>query len=271
METREALFKLDSTLGSVWRLDTNGFQRILVRDLISQKAFTERKKDQVLKHLRAIEIPEINLRQESISNVVAFLQKQIREMDHTISRDSDDFLRLKYIGYGGTASDVTFKAEKISALEALKIITEVAGFRYRIEDDCIVVEPWSLGGGPIEGHIYEVSPLLRDRLTGTSISNVFSKLGFDLTAWTGLKYSPELDMLVACTTYSEHQRFQELLFSTGLARQESGRFRLVSSLERGQHILFLLDDKTGETWLYRCMVTPDGRNRESFDFIHTDW
>ena len=271
VRSEDAIFKLDSQLGSVWRMDTNAFQRIPVRDLVSQKGFSEWQEKQFLKRLDAVKIPEIDFRQESFSNAVAFLQAQIKRLDPTIAAGSDAFLRLKYVGSDDSIPLITFTARDISALETLKILTQISNMKYRVEDDHIVITPWFGGGGPVTFHTYQVSPSLRERLHGTTISNVLSELGFDMKPWTRLKYSPELDIIVAGTTYSEHQRFQELLYLTDLARQWPGRFRLVSRQHAGSHRLFLLDGKTGQTWLYRATIGKNGKKAESFDLLQTTW
>lgn len=271
VRSEDALFKLDSHLGSVWRMDTNAFRLIAVRDLVSQKGFTEWQEKQCLKRLDAIKIPEVDFRQDSFSNAIAFLQKQIKQLDPMIATGSHDFLRLRYVGADDAVPLITFTAREISALETLNILTQVANMKYRLEDNHVVITPWYDGGGPVTVHTYEVSPSLRARLYGTTISNVLSELGFDMKPWTGLKYSPELDIIVAGTTYSEHQRFQELLYLTDLARQWPGRFRLVSRQHAGSHRLFLLDGKTGQTWLYRATVRKNGKRAESFDLLQTTW
>jgi hypothetical protein len=275
-EIQKVVFKLDTEIGSVWRLGTNGFVRILVRDLVSQKAFAERQNEEVCKRLRAITIPELNFHNETISNALVFLQKQIRERDPMIEAGSDHFLRLKLVGVPGdpfalSASPITFQAKDVSAWDALKTITDVASFKIRIVDGGVVVSPL-LGDGDdlIETSVYEVSPSLRDRMKGSSITNIFTKLGFNLNVGAGMIYSPELDTIVLCETVQKQQQFAGLLFEAGLARLCPDRFRLISASAQREPILFLLDDKTGETWNYRHLVTSDGTVSESFNLIRTD-
>lgn len=268
-ETGEALFKLDTALGSVWRLDTNGFQRILVRDLVSQKAFLEQQNDHVRKQLEAILIPEISFRDEPISNVVAFLQKQIRDRDPTIPPGSSRFLRLILSGENGRGGTIRFSAKDISALEALKIITDISGFQFRIEDDRVVITSLYPDEGFLIERIYEVSPALRDRVTADSITNIFAQLGFNLKDGARMIFSRELDTIVLGDTCWGHERFSETLSLAGIARQHTGRFRFMSAAENGLPILFLLDDKSGETWRYVRVLMSDGSLSESFDLIRT--
>jgi len=266
--TEDALFKLDSNLGSVWRLNANAFSRIPVRDLVSQKAFAESQKRLLLKRLDAITIPVIDFQQESFSNAVAFLQEQIKQLDPTIAAGSETFLRLRYTD-SEDSTLVTFTARDITAQETLNILVDIAGMQYRLEYDHIIITPRFAGGGQVIVRIYEVSPSLRERLHGTTISNILSEIGFNLKPWTKLQYSPELDIIAAGTTYQGHRQFQELLYSTDLARQWPGRFRLVPLSQEGKPTLFLLDDKTGETWLYRATILPDGSRTDSFDVLQT--
>lgn len=269
--TENGLFKLDSYAGSVWRLDTNGFRRIAVRDLVSQKSDTEWQERQVFKRLDAIKIPEINFRQESLSNVVAFLQNQIKQLDATIAAGSQEFIRLRYIDFPFLTPPITFIAREVSALEALKTITDIAALEYRLEVDHILITSPPSRDGEVVSRIYEVSPVLRDRLRGTTINNVLSELGFDLEPWTELKYSPELDIIIAGTSDWEHLRLQELLVLTDLARQWPGRFRLVSRVYNENPVLLLLDGKTGQTWFYQAVVMKDGSRQESFDLVQSNW
>jgi len=46
-KTEEAIFKLDSHMGSVWRMNSNSFQRISVRDLASQNGYTASQDEQL--------------------------------------------------------------------------------------------------------------------------------------------------------------------------------------------------------------------------------
>ncbi len=271
VEAEDALFKVDSQLGSVWRLGTNAFRRILVRDLVSQKSFTDWQQKQFLKRLDAIMIPEIDFRQASFSDSIDFMQKQIRELDSTIAAGSDEFLRIRYIKMDTSRIQINFTAQGISALETLNILMDLVRMQYRLEDGEIVITPLSSGGGEVIVRTYEVIPSLRERLHGTTISKVLSGVGFDLAPGTGVTYSPELDIIRAATTYQGHQQLQELLYRTGLARLWPGRFRLLSRAHGGKHLLFLLDEKTGETWIYGATVNPDGGRKESFDLLQTNW
>lgn len=276
VEPVEALFKLDTELASVWRFETNTFIRIVVRDLVSQKAFTELKGRQLLKRLETITIPRIDFQRETISNAVAFLRKQIKDLDPTIQRDSNEFLRIEYVTEGAPSTDegtlVTFNATRISALETLKIISNVANLQYRVEDDHIVLCPLFCEEGRVIHRTYKVSPSLRGRLDNASLSNTLARLGFDLKPWTNVTYIPEFDLIIAgATTYSGHERLLWLFQEADFLPHETGRFRLVSMRDGGRVLLFLLDDQTGEMWLYRATIGKDGLRKESFDRILTRW
>jgi hypothetical protein len=74
-------------------------------------------------------------------------------------------------------------------------------------------------------------------------------------------------MLIFSAPSTEHERLQALLGTADLIRQTPGRFRLVSRQHAGRHLLFLLDGRTGDTWLYRATLRKNGRREESFDLL----
>ena len=264
--SEEAIFKLDSHLGSVWRMETNTFQRISVRDLVSQKAFHEQKQKQFLERLDAIRIPEIAFRNESFSNAIAFLEAQIRRLDPTMAEGPAPLLRWKYDTSIGSPPPVLLEAQNITALESLKLLADICGMKYRVEDGCIVLTPIRDDEALIL-RTYQVSPELRLRTHGTTISNILSEIGFEVKEYCSLTYSPALDMLIFSAPSTEHERLQALLGTADLIRQTPGRFRLVSRQYAGRHLLFLLDGRTGDTWLYRATLRKNGRREESFDLL----
>lgn len=268
-EVEEALFKLDSDAGSVWRYDTNGFARVPDRDLVSPQGYAK----QLIKRLDAILIPEINFRGESISNVFAVLQKEILRRDPTIYAGPGHFLRLSgHYGSDASPQTVTFSARRISAMEALKIITGAYGMSYVFRNDYLYIIPAVTEVGQNTFRTYAISPLLSERLHGASFSNVLANLGFNMKVSTVVNYSPELDIVTVEGTYWEHERFQELLFSADLtpARDDAVRFRLVSGKLDGEYLLLLQDGETGQTWRYHATIDEHGKRVEYFDLLLTD-
>jgi len=110
------------------------------------------------KKLDTIIIPEVNLRQANMKDVTTWLQEQSQIHDVEEDEDGVKGVNLVYLAPAeGSQSDgpfgradalsaskaplVTFRARDISLRTALKLVTELAGFTYRIEDNVIVVHP----------------------------------------------------------------------------------------------------------------------------------
>lgn len=115
--------------------------------------------------METITIQEINFVDANIHNVVSILQKLAQEGDRA---EKDPMKKgVNFILKLGEASPktITFGAKYISLLEALKIITDVAGLSYRIEGQVVMIVPPDEAGGPIVTRFYAVDPAVVRALT----------------------------------------------------------------------------------------------------------
>ena len=261
------VFKLDSAVGTVWRLDTNEFVLIAAQDLASQKGATEAKMREIRQRLKNTIIPTVDYQDTPLSNVVASLQEAIRLHDPSLPAGSQKFLRLVYRCHDADSSPtVTFHARDISALEVLTIVCDVTGCEFRVpeENGSIEVVPREAPSAQVIRRSYPVNPEFRTRLTGVNLTNLFVSIG--LKFWTGcsIAFLPEIDTIVLQHTYDGHDQFQFLLQDTGMAAVAVGRYRLVSRSGASTNSLFLLDTSAGLTWLYETRISSEGKRLERF-------
>jgi len=89
----------------------------------------------LMERLAAIEIPKLEFRDARLGEAVTFLSRKITELDP--ERKSVNLLA------NGTAADeeVTLRADRIPALEALRYIAELSGTELRIEHSAIILQP----------------------------------------------------------------------------------------------------------------------------------
>ena len=149
----------------------------------------------ILDKMSKIIIPEIEFRQANINDVVEFLNKASVEGDKLetdpTKRGVNIILHLTPAGGGAAApakaggedalfgapapggtgggasvSDITFTARYISLLSALKIITKVAGLKWQIDGNIVmIVREGDTTGERIEIRMYPVEPTFIERAT----------------------------------------------------------------------------------------------------------
>lgn len=260
------VFKLDSAEGSVWRLDKNFFVRVGIgnHQVNEDEKNLKNKNEEVLKRLRSIKIPAIEFHEEPFSNVVAFLQKQLMDFDPEVKGGSGDYIWLNACGVQG--GDLTFSGREVSFLTCLNIITRLNGLSYLIVDNSVLLLH-SCVGESFSENCYYASSFLRNRLGDTTISNAMVMLGLKLGRDSRLEYFPELNMIYAFVSDGERQTIEKILIPTDLARRWPGRYRLSTLVLGNTPNLLLIDDKTGETWIYNAIRKPDDSIQESFDAI----
>ncbi len=156
-------------------------------------------RDRIRLKMEEIKIPEIDFRQANIHDVVDFLQMASVDFDPADIPDEEKGVNIILsLGQGnkstaaaaqpddpfasmldeGDAADggqvplITFTARYISLLEALKIVTQVANLKYRIEGSVVMIVPFNAAVGDIVVRMYDVLPAVEEK-----ISLVDSELG----------------------------------------------------------------------------------------------
>jgi general secretion pathway protein D len=142
--------------------------------------------------MERIIIPAIEFRQANINDVILFLQTASVEYDNTEGPEESKGVNIVLnLGEGAAAttapaeagtpfaegaaapapaassgeiSPITFSARHISLLEALKIVTEVAKLKYRVEDQVVMVVPVNAADGEIIVRTYDVLPSFVDKV-----------------------------------------------------------------------------------------------------------
>ena len=100
-------------------------------------------------------IPRIMFANESISNVVSFLQQQICDFEKTTSIGSNNWVHLQLRGgtppepnadpfntngtFIASCSPITYMATNISALHAISVITEMCNFQFMIKGKRVII------------------------------------------------------------------------------------------------------------------------------------
>jgi hypothetical protein len=116
-------------------------------------------------------IPEINFREAKVDDVVAFLREASRENDPTPAPAAKKEVNFVLNLRSGATSDVTeasmplltFKARDISLLEALNMVTQLSGLKYRVEGHVVMIVPVGAPDGPIVTRSYAVMPSVSDK------------------------------------------------------------------------------------------------------------
>ena len=151
--------------------------------------------DSMLKKMEKIIIPEIEFRQANIHDVVDFLNKASIEADKTepdpskkginiilninpaaggapaaaaaAPRAGGDLVAGDQPAAGGGAGvpEITFQARYISMVSALKIITSVAGLKYRVDGNIVMIVRGDFNPDQIEVRMYPVEPTFIERVT----------------------------------------------------------------------------------------------------------
>lgn len=153
--------------------------------------------ESIIKKMERIIIPEIEFRQANIHDVVDFLNKASVEADKqetdpakkginiilnlnpagmgaaaaAPAKAGEDLFNAepaggdgKGGGGGGQSYEITFTARYISLLSAMKIITQVAGLRYRVDGNIVMIVPADYDPAQIEVRMYPVEPTFIERV-----------------------------------------------------------------------------------------------------------
>ena len=201
-------------------------------------------RERIIEKLRSIMVPEIDFRQANIHDVVEFLREASKEFDPSDAerRGVNLNLNLGMADEGGQAADtadpfadaltghtaadlpaVTFSARYITLEEALKIVTEVAQLKYRIEDDAVTIVPWHAPDGALANRVFDLPRAHADRLMQTSgdlgirgadgmdWQALFAELGIDWPAGSSVKYIPYPEKLIVANTPQNLVLLEDLL------------------------------------------------------------
>jgi general secretion pathway protein D len=142
--------------------------------------------------MKGITIPEINFRAANINDVVSFFEQASREFDSqelppekrgvsfvlkmptqgaAAAVPDDPFAPVADGGAVGGVPPVTFSARFVNLHEALRIITDVAGLKFRVRGTVVMIMPMNMAERDMTTRSYTVLPSIGDRA-----SSVFREL-----------------------------------------------------------------------------------------------
>jgi len=139
-------------------------------------------------------------------------------------------------GGGGTVSDITLNLRRISMLNAIKYITEVAGLKYRIEDSAVIITPINAPVGHIITRMYPVQPSFMDviidrqvasdsdrgdseftsmggqvSMTKGDVKEFFEKTGVKFPTGASITYNAAISQLIVANTADNLETFERIL------------------------------------------------------------
>ena len=192
----------------------------------------------------------MDFRQANIEDVLAFLEDATAEYApeddpaarkgvnivsvlgtdqvQTGKKKADDESALQAQGLGADVASpplITMSARYLSADEALKIATEVAGLKYRIDGDKVVVTPKNAPDDDIIVQMYDVSPEVEQELTAIAgpakgpargpvsgdVTHFFSSMGVPWPSGAGISYNKKSGKLIAENTRNNIHSLEKIL------------------------------------------------------------
>ena len=232
--------------------------------VVQTKTGTQRLQEKMAK----IMIPSIEFRQANINDVVNFLVEESIRQDQegggvniilnmsipgeegasspqpaTSEAGNDLFGELPAgdAGLGAapaTATGVktiTLNLRRISLLDAIKYITEVAGLKYRLEDNAVIITPAGVVSGHVITRMYPVQPSILDvviqkdeteqdktsdfvemgggktTIKRGDVRDFFEKSGVPFPVGTSITYNPSISQLIVANTPENLDTFERIL------------------------------------------------------------
>jgi len=170
----------------------------------------ERMADEIRLQLASIVVPEINFRQANIHDVMHFLRDVSTEHGKPARtgarRGVNIVLNMPAIEreHGGSRVPlITFSAKEISLKEALRIVTEVIGTSYRVENSAVILGPTRNEAGKMHYSVLATPGLLQEAVAaeaGGDWGQYFAERGVHWPAGSALYYAPWTDKLVVANT-----------------------------------------------------------------------
>lgn len=237
-----------------------------VQGAVKPMSRDEKGRMRILEKMEKIILPEVDFRQANINEVIKFLHEMSVQFD-----PSDDPAERKgvniILNLGPTAGAapapaagaalpgtleglgavvgaevplVTFSARYISLLEALKIVTQVANLKYRIEGNVVMVVPLNAPEGDIIIRMYDVLPAVEEKIPqmgaeigrlrgpgavggspfeaapaaaaeGTDWKQFFAEMGVKWPDGSSIKYVRSMGKLVVANTADNLAAFERVL------------------------------------------------------------
>lgn len=141
----------------------------------------------IRRKLETIIIPEIDFRQANIVDVIEFLHRQSIIADESSPPDERGVNLILILGPPDVSAPeypteppgntdpsarghprradmpaLTLRARNISLFDAVRYVSEIAGLRYRVDRNAVVIFPEGAGPGEVVTRVYRVQPTILD-------------------------------------------------------------------------------------------------------------
>ena len=176
-----------------------GTGKKLPGDVVGPKGVTQEEATQ--EKMKGIVVPEINFNAANINDVVEFFNNASREFDNpelppeqrgvsfvlklpaqeaAVAAPVDPFAPAP-VAVGGV-QPITLRARYVNMLEALNLVTDIAGLKFRVRGKIVVIMPLNMADRDMVTRSYTVLPSIQERA-----SSVFRELG---TGRSGIAADP---------------------------------------------------------------------------------
>ncbi len=137
---------------------------------------------------------------------------------------------------GAGVRTITLNLRRISLLDAIKYITEVAGLKFRVEDNAVIITPAGVVSGRVITRLYPVQPSILDVIvekeaetTGArtgefvemgggrttikrgDVKDFFERTGVPFPAGTSITYNQTISQLIVANTPENLEIFERIL------------------------------------------------------------
>lgn len=229
--------------------------------------------EKVLAKMASIIIPEVDFRQANIHDVIQFLQDNSVEFDPSpegkkgvniilnlgtmesapaeAAAGGDAWGAAPAEGAGaapGGTELITFRAREISLLEALRIVTDVANLKFRVDGNVVMVLPFNAPESTIVHRMYDVLPTVIERIQSiresaatsgggdrsdfislgggstesapTDVKAFFTEMGVQWPLGASIKYIPAIGKLMVANTADNLAVFEQRLAALNIVPKQ---------------------------------------------------
>jgi len=247
-----------------WNTPIRGDSKAPVMAQQETKIDTLSAQQKLQKKMENIIIPQLSFRQANINDVVDFL------VTNSVSGDAEGtgvniILKLESgrsggssapssMDEGGLGSDsgegvepldtgsgsvplISLNLRRITLLDAIQYVTEVADLRYRLEENAVIITPANVASGRIVTRMYPVQPSILDVITEkeglseqqerrqgdyismgssdsmkrTDVKVFFERAGVQFPKGTSITYNPTISQLIVANTVENLENFERIL------------------------------------------------------------
>jgi Ca-activated chloride channel homolog len=186
-------------------------------------------KTELEKKLKSIVLPSLEFREADMQDVVKALEDSAAKLDPEGKGVAIDLAKHEE-GRGETEGipAISLNMRQVSALDALKYITEMSGQKYRVEGDRVVIEPEGVVSGRLETRMYPTQPSFVDAIversgeeSGTAsgsttlaradVKDFFVRAGVPFPEGTSLSYDLLENQLVVANTPENLDLFDRVI------------------------------------------------------------